>query len=130
MRVVSFVLLAVAAVGTACGGNKPDPNGPVAGDLTVSYSGPSQSDGALLVSVTGAVTAVKAAGAYQVASAATGPASTRVVVAGAIVPGDIFKISVPDVGVASTYSIRIEAVADRTTFSLSDTGPYAATARK
>ena len=67
-----LMLACLLAVSVACGSKKPDPVGPVSGDLTVSYVGPSQTDGALLLLVNGAVTAVKATGGYQIASAAAG----------------------------------------------------------
>ncbi len=123
-------LLIALVISAACGSKKPDPVGPVSGDLTVSYVGPSQTDGAFLLLVTGSVTAVKSAGAYQVASAAAGPTATRVVVTGQLVTGDIIRLTVPDVNAASTYSARFEAVADRNTFALGDLSSYSATVRK
>jgi hypothetical protein len=129
MRRATIALVAVAVVGSACG-KKSDPAGPVSGDLVVSYNGPSDTDGALLLSVSGAVTAVKAVGGYQVASAPAGPTLTRVVVTGTLAAGDLFKITVPDVSLASTYSIHIDAAADRATFALTDVIAYTATARK
>jgi len=115
----------------ACGGkDEPDPVKPVAGDLTVAYSGPSQTDGALLLVVTGAVSEVKAVGSYQVASAPLGPATTRVVVIGSLKAGDLFKIRVSDVNAVATYSARVDEAADRVTFALSDPFGYSATVRK
>lgn len=125
-----LMLVTVLGISAACGSKKPDPVGPVAGDLTVSYVGPSQTDGAILLLVTGSVTAVKSAGAYQVASAAAGPTATRVVITGPIVTGDIIKLTVPDVNAAASYSARFEAVADRNTFALGDLSSYSATVRK
>jgi hypothetical protein len=98
--------------------------------LTVSYSGPSQTDGALLVIVTGAVTGVKAIGSYQVASASLGPTSTRVVVTGDLAVGDVFKISVADVATVSTYTAAVEAAADRATYALDDPSAYHVSIRK
>lgn len=119
---VGMVLLA----GLACGEKKVV--GPTGGDLTVAYSAASVTDGAILVLITGVVDAVKPLGNYQVASASVGPAATRVVVTGALVSGDLFKITVKDVSL--TYGAQVEAVADRTTFALNDPGSYAATVRK
>ena len=115
----------------ACGGkDTPDPIKPVAGDLTVAYNGPSQTDGALLVVVTGVITEVKAVGAYQVASASLGPTSTRVVVVGALTAGDIFKIRVSDVNAVTSYTVRVDEAADRATFALNDPSGYSAGVRK
>lgn len=125
-----LLLAAVLTLGAACGSKKPDPVGPVAGDLTVSYAGPSQSDGALLLLVTGTVTAVKAVGGYQVASASAGATATRVVVTGQLATGDILKLTVPDVAAAASYSVRVEAAADRATFALGDLASYSAMVRR
>lgn len=125
-----ILVAGLLVLGAACGSKKPDPVGPVAGDLTVSYAGPSQTDGALLLLVTGTVTAVKAAGGYQVASAPAGPTSTRVVVTGQLATGDILKLSVPDVAAAATYSVKVEAAADRNTFALGDFSAYSAQVRR
>ncbi len=125
-----IALAGLLVITAACGAKKPDPVGPVSGDLTVSYVGPSQTDGALLLLVSGAVTAVKAVGSFQVASAAAGPTATRVVISGALATGDILKLSVADVNAVAGYSVRVEAAADRNTFALGDLASYAATVRK
>lgn len=112
--------------GLACGEKKVV--GPTGGDLTVAYSAANATDGALLVLVTGVVDAVKPLRGYQVASAPVGPTATRVVVIGALAPGDLFTVAVKDVSLG--YSAQVEAAADRTTFALNDPGGYAATVRK
>jgi hypothetical protein len=117
-------------LGAAAGCGKKDIVQPVAGDLTVSYTGPSQTDGALLVVVNGTVTAVHGVGGYQVASAPAGTTSTRVVITGSLNPGDILRVSVPDVAAVATYSAVVEAAADRNTYSLGDPLAYHANLRK
>lgn len=112
--------------GLACGEKKPV--GPTGGDLTVAYTAPSTTDGALLVLVNGVVDAVKPVAGYQLASAPVGTNATRVVVTGALAPGDLFRITVKDVSL--TYSVQVEAAADRNTFALNDPGGYAVTVRK
>ncbi len=122
---------ALAGVVAACGGkDSPEPIKPVAGDLTVAYSGPGQTDGALLLVITGVVAEVKAVGPYQVASAPLGPTATRVVVVGTLVTGDILKIRVSDVNAVASYSGRIDEVADRETFALNDALGYSVGVRK
>lgn len=125
-----ILLAGVLVLGAACGSKKPDPVGPVAGDLIVSYAGPSQTDGALLLLVTGSVTAVRSTGGYQVASAPAGPTSTRVVVTGQLATGDILKLTVPDVAAVATYSVKVEGAADRSTFALGDLAAYSAQVRR
>lgn len=109
-----------------CG--KKEPVGPTAGQLTISYTGPSTSDGAMLLVLTGGVDAVAGSSGYQVASASAGVNTTRVVVTGSLVPGDLLRISVKDVD--ASYGARLEAVADRNTFALTDPGSYQFTVRK
>ncbi len=118
-------------LGAGCGGKDgPEPIKPVAGDLTVAYSGPSQTDGALLLVVTGVLSQVTPVSGYQVAFASLGPSTTRVVVLGALIPGDLFKIRVSDVNTAATYSARVDQAADRLTFALGDPLGYTAGVRK
>ncbi len=124
------LLIATLLIAAACGGKEPGPVEPVAGDLTIAYAGPGQNDGAILLVVTGAVTAVTTTGGYTVASASLGPTSTRVVVTGNLVAGDLFKVSVADVAKVSSYGVQVEAVADRTSFALGDPGSYSATIRR
>ncbi|MGE0439462.1 MAG: hypothetical protein AB7L66_11865 [Gemmatimonadales bacterium] len=117
-------------VGGLAGCGKPKVIEPVAGDLTVSYTGPGQADGALLVRITGAVTSVSGTGGYQVSSAAAGTNSTRVLVVGSLTPGSIFRVRVPDVAEAATYSASLEAVADKNTYALGDPLSYQLTISK
>lgn len=118
--------LVLAVLLVACG--KKEPVGPTAGQLTISYTGPGTSDGAMLLVLTGGVDAVTASGGYQVASAPAGVNTTRVVVTGALVPGDLLRVSVKDVD--ASYGARLEAVADRNTFALTDPTSYQFTVRK
>lgn len=121
-------LAGLGLLSAACG-KKPGPSEPVSGTLTVSYVGPSQTDGALLLTISGKVTSVSASGGYQVASAPAGATATRVVVTGDLVAGDILKLSVPDISV-SGYTAHVDAAADRSTFALNDVTAYSATIRK
>ena len=116
------------AAGAMIGCGAKPPVGPTGGDLAVAYSGPSTTDGAILLLVTGAVDGVTAGSGYQVASASAGVNATRVVVTGTITPGVLFTIKVKDV--AGSFGAQVEAVADRTTFALNDPASYQATVRK
>jgi hypothetical protein len=123
------IWVAAAIIATAACGKK-EPVGPIGGNLTVSYDSPQFNDGALLVLVTGPVTAVTALGGYQMASAPAGSNATRVVLTGTLVTGDILRLAVPDISAASSYSVRVEAAADRTTFALENPSTYTASVRK
>jgi len=115
-------------LGTACGKS---PTGPVAGNFTVSYSSGTNTDGALLLLITGPVNSVQVLGGYQMSSAAAGTNRTRVVITGSLIAGDVVKVSVPDTSAAlSGYTATVEAAADRTTYALADPSLYTATVRK
>jgi hypothetical protein len=103
---------------------------PVAGNLTVSYTGTGTTDGALLLTVTGPVTQVTPLGGYRLASASAGTNTMRVVLTGSLASGDVFRLSVPDVSAVSSYTAKIDAVADRSTFALLATSGYTAVVRK
>ena len=121
-----IILLGSLIAAAGCGDKKPTE--PTGGDFTVAYTGPSQTDGALLLVVTGPVASVSGLGSYQVAFASTATGLTKVVVTGAVTPGDLFRITVKDISVAHTAVI--EAAADRATFALGDPASYSATVRK
>lgn len=124
-----MTVLAGLMAGAACGGDS-DPGKPVAGDLIVSYTGGTAADGALLVLVNGVVTSVIAKSGYTVGSAALAPTSTRVVVTGPLVPGDLFTVRVPDVAAVVNYGVTVEAAADRTTFALTNPLSYQLSIRR
>lgn len=125
---ISMVLAVATAVAGSVGCGTKEPAGPTPGQLAVTYSGPGVSDGAMLLLVTGPVDAVTAKSGYQLASASAGLNATRVVVTGPLVPGELFKISVKDIG--GNFGALIEAVADRNTFALGDPGQYQTTILK
>lgn len=124
-------MLAAAWLGllAACGGDHPV--APVAGQLTLSFSSPVGTDGALLVLISGGpVTSVTSLNGYQVASASAGTNLTRIVITGNLVPGDVARLAIPNVDVTASYSARVEAAADRSTFALADPQSYTAGLRK
>ncbi|MBM4187324.1 MAG: hypothetical protein FJ206_08440 [Gemmatimonadetes bacterium] len=122
------LLTAFGSVLTLAGCGKKEPIGPTAGQLAIVYSGPSATDGAMLLVVTGGVDAVTGSNGYRVASGSAGVNTTRVVVTGSLAPGELFKISVKDVD--AIYTARLEAVADRNTFALTDPSAYQITVAK
>ncbi len=56
----------------------------------------------------------------QVSYAVIVPGTTRVLVSGLLVTGDLFKIQVADTTLATSYMARADQVADNLTFSLVD----------
>jgi hypothetical protein len=129
-RVNRYLGLAAAIALVVGCSKKKEPVGPTAGDLTVSYSSGTGNDGALLVLVTGPATSIQALGGYQISQASVGPNMTRVVLTGTINSGDILKLAVPDVDDTASYTIKVEAAADRATFALADQNLYTTTIRK
>lgn len=130
-KLASFALLGLLA---ACGGGvvspPPPPPPPLSGDLTVSYVGSGAAIGAMLFSISGGpVTSVTAAGGrpLQVSFAALATGTTKVVVAGTLATGDILTVRVPDISLATSYSVSVEQVADNVTFSLIDTALHTLT---
>lgn len=116
-----MVVLATLALGCGKdGGNTPPSN---AGDLTVSYYNAGPQVGAILVSVTGgSVESVEALPGQQIqvswAAAALG--TTRILVTGRPVTGELFTLRVPDTTLATSYRAKADQVADFTTFALLD----------
>ena len=129
VRARVFIAGVILVAGAACGG-EPMGNRPTPGNLTVVLASPGSSDGAVLLLVTGGpVESVSPAGSYQVASAAVGTSTRRVVVTGDIGAGDLIKLRVPDVN-STSYLVQVEQVADRNSFALLDATAYTATVRR
>ena len=108
---------AVLALATACGDGGQPPSG--AGDLLVAYSPGSPDAGAIVLTITGGpVENVTPVGSQQVSFSKPYPTTTRVIVIGALIPGDLLRIRVPDVSQVTGYTVKADQVADNTTFAL------------
>ena len=95
-----------------------------AGTLTLSLTGGSATDGAIVLLVSGGpVASVSAPGGYQVAANIDGE-GTHVMVLGNLASGTLATISVPDTTRASAYVVTVIQVSDRNSFSLLDPGSY------
>ena len=90
------------------------PTGP--GVLDVVLTTPNSDDGALLLTVDGAVDSVQG-DPYVIFSTASGTGA-RIVVTGDVVGGVIARLYVPDVGTADQYLAYLDEVAQRGTFML------------
>jgi hypothetical protein len=115
-------------IGAACGGGDPPTEGPTPGDLVGRLTTHHTQDGAVLLRITGPITQVSAHGSYRVAFSTSGN-TTRMVVSGNLVGGDLFTLSVPDTRQLSSYSVEIEQVAERETYALRSPGNYTVSLR-
>ena len=132
-RIRRMLGAATLALLASCGGGSDGggPPGPVAGDLTVSYVQGSPEAGALLITISGGpVLSVTALGGQQLSYASPYAGTTRIIVAGTLATGDLFKIHVPDIAVSTSYVPRIDQVADKVTFALIDPASYHLTIHK
>ena len=96
------------------------PTGP--GVLDVVLTTPNADDGAILLTVDGAVDSVQGT-PYLIFSAASGTVA-RIVVTGDVAGGVIARLFVPDVGIADQYLAHLDEVAQRGTFALRPTTSY------
>lgn len=108
----------------SCGGG--DDGGPPpsqAGDLVISYFQGGPEVGAMLLTITGGVVQSVTARSGQtltVSYATPAPGTTKVIISGAIRTGDILNVRVPDVTLSTGYAVKVDQVADNSTFSLID----------
>lgn len=118
---LGLTVLTLAIAG--CGGENQNPT--PSGDLLVTYFQSGPEAGAFLLTITGGpVENVTALGGQQVSFVSPFAGTTKVVVAGALANGDLLRLRVPDVTKFADYTIRVEQVADQTTFALIDPAGY------
>ena len=96
------------------------PTGP--GVLDVVLTTPNADDGAVLLTVDGAIDSVQGA-PYVIFSTASGTGA-RIVVTGDVVGGVIARLYVADVGTADQYLVHLDEVAQRGTFALQPPTSY------
>ncbi len=132
MQLVRFTPLLLLAAAAACG-SEPGTNAsasstsitPTAGWLTVRLITPHTNDGAVQLAVTGPTVDSVAMVGYDGFAARTDDA-VDIVVDGAIVSGDIARIHVPDLSVASDYRATVSAAAMRDSYQLQSIDEYRA----
>lgn len=124
--------LALLAVLAACGGGDTGGGGPpkpVAGELTFTLSTPfAGQDGAVLIRVVGQIDTITVLGGHRLSFSRSGTL-TRAVILGNIEAGDLIRVRVPDVALASGYSAFVEQAAARSSFVLLDPSEYRLTLR-
>ena len=124
MRRIALILLALAA---ACSSDSARSDTPKPGTLAINLVAGGSNDGAMLLVVSGGpVTSVASPAGYDVATNADS-AGTHVMVVGALTPGVLATIDVPDTRQLAAYVVTVEQVADRTTFGLLDPAAYQVT---
>ncbi|HEY7027284.1 MAG TPA: hypothetical protein VH438_06740 [Gemmatimonadales bacterium] len=96
------------------------PTGP--GVLDVILTTPNDDDGAILLTVDGAVDSVQ--GAPYVVFSSVSATGTRVVVTGNVVAGVITRLYVPDISTADQYVPQLVEVAQRSTYALRSPTSY------
>lgn len=97
---------------------------PTAGTLTLALAGAGNTDGAIVLLVSGGpVVSVAVSNGYQVATNADG-AGTHVMVLGSLSSGTLATINVPDMSRASSYVVSVVQVSDRNSFGLLDPVGY------
>lgn len=126
------VALLVACVGTvvACGDDDGGVTGPTGeGSVRVVYSSPSNTDGAILLTVSGAaVEEPRVVGSGQYLSYRIVDSRTmRVAIAGNLSSGALLTFDVPDVRRSGDYMVTIDQAATRSNELIADLSGYAAT---
>lgn len=112
-----MILSAVIVVWTlaACG-ETVDPPRPNPGRVTVALASPNPDDGGVRFTVRGGPIDSVTAGSYDVFHATVGAGVQRVIVIGALAPGPIAQLWLPDRNQLDSYELTVEEVAARGTF--------------
>jgi len=119
-----LVLSLVAALTlVSCGGG--EGGSTTRGDLLISYFQGGPEAGAVLLTITGGpVEEVTAVGGQQVSFATPFTGTTKVVITGTLTNGELLRVRVPDVSLATSYHATAEQAADKVTFALLDPSAY------
>ena len=125
--------MAAALAMAGCGGKDDGVQTSHAGNLMVSFFQGGAQPGAILLTISGGpvesvspVAGVPVQVSYEVIL----PGTTRVLVSGLLVTGDLFTIRVADTTLATRYVARTDQVADEVTFSLVDPLGYTFTVHR
>lgn len=117
-------LFVAAFVVTACSSDSH--SGPHAGTLTLRLVRGGTNDGALVLVISGGSVSTVTAGAGYVVTSSTDGRGTHLLVTGDVAPGVLAAVTVPDISLASAYTVTVEQAADRSTFALLDPIAYQA----
>ncbi len=109
------------------GGCSSEPPGPSAATLQVALATPAPDDGAVLFTITGGPVDSIDAADYQVYSNQRDANTLRVIVMGALKPGIIARIHIPDQSRIADYSGMVNQVAARASYTQRDPAGYGLT---
>ena len=97
---------------------------PVGGLLPLVLDAPRDTDGAIIITVSGGpIDSVTAAPGYDITSS-TDASGIHLLVVGPLASGTLAQIHVSDLAHAGQYVASVEQIADGTTFALLDPAPY------
>ncbi len=116
------VLVAFALTLAACAADVAP--APVGGLLPIMLDAPRDTDGAIIITVSGGpIDSVTAAPGYDITSN-TDASGVHILVVGPMASGTLAQIHVADMAHAGQYVASVEQIADGTTFALLDPAPY------
>lgn len=119
-RLTLFALLALAG----CGGTDPIPVTP--GELAVQLTAPGTPPGAMVLTVSGGpVSGITPTNGIE-GALSTDADGTHLLLVGSLNGGVVAVLQIPDVALAARYVVRIDQVADGTTFALLDPAQWGA----
>lgn len=128
-RILSRTALAAALVASlTCGGGGDGGTGPTPPDpglVDLVLATPNSNDGALLLSITGALVSSVTAQSFEVASVGAGSSGVKLLVRGNLTDGVIAQITVPDRHKLSSYQVTVNQAAARTTYQQQPLAGYA-----
>lgn len=113
-RVTRLVVLGLIALAAGCAGDTAQPQAPLPGALSLSFTAPDDSTGGVLLRVTGGpVDSVSPIGALVYGTAATAASGANVFLAGTLDAGQVIaSVWVPDVHQAGNYAVVVEDAAN------------------
>ncbi|MDX2260413.1 MAG: hypothetical protein SFU84_01770 [Gemmatimonadales bacterium] len=116
------LLCLLALVG--CGGTDPVPVTP--GELAIQLTAPNTPPGAMVLTVSGGpISGLTPANGIE-GALSTDADGTHLLLVGSLDGGVVAVLQIPDVALATRYVIRIDQVADATTFALLDAAQWRA----